>query len=616
MVQALDFEVQANIGDLVGDQMVVEITSEQPLSRNLHRAAQLLTQAAEFMGTAYAVQNTQQGRDCLALLQAVAPEVTNPSFIEFRDLMKANAGQYGADRQKFMPDKPLSEMLPKDRSRIIHALTRILNTSETNAEVRMMVAEDFMDNPNNQPHKNDSGGLLINNGTKLPIEALEALASQAKEDEGGLIERDSFFATAGLTYLHPRSRLFASREDLINKVTFGNIGEGFTNSVNFTAIPYIQDRELRPLLIKAVNLIGRALKEVKQDGTQPGLEFYLRATMNDIATPGLDLASDRALLDNTGLLQVVIRDVESYSDRHAGVRQDFDANISVVRIKETERLKTLQGRVLELEERLPCDDNFKHTEAPKAGLILISDLIYSRGPSITQSMLLAHSLPNPDDIQAIGTKKNMFWNNIMTKYEHILVPIMEVMYGRDFVLEHDTGLREAFGMFVIGHEICHAFLKTEGIQIAFGDNYPLIEEPKADLGSIFSMPKFAEWNYLSEEGATMAQYVYTAGLLRSIRMSPTAAHGRGNMNQLRTMVENRGIEWYNGLPRNTEGFNEGVSISLGEICTIEGEIDSNAAKAKVAGYCSMTPQIETALNRLAHIPRDVVPKFTYFNQAF
>jgi hypothetical protein len=605
---ALSFAVDAKPGDLVGDAIVVEFKTDLSQLTDTERGVLTpLIGASRLMGEAYAWLASPIGAPTLAFLEAAAPNVPDVDlewFRRFSNLVRYHSGQYDQANRKVLPEKPISGLKLPD-GEVASRMVEILGVPPAQALDWLMKVADFVDDPNLQMEKPALGGFLINS-TGLPQETIEAIVRKLLPQEEAHLKASEVNYFMGRTLLHPRSLLEVS----LGKTDFTG-GRGLDVGLRFAAVPYIDHPIIGALYRQAIELIGKARK-VK--GIEPGLAEYLWALQHDLAFDGHAIASDRAILDNKSRVQAAIRDVESYTDHCTGVRQDPDGIVSIVREKETGILRELQGRVLELEDRIPVDKKYKHQTTPQAGQILISDVVFMAGPSASSVMTLAHALPNPPEIQAVGTVKNMFFNAIRAKYEHILLPIIDAVCDPEFAARFghtSEAFWDAFLMFIIGHEVCHGFIEQEGLREKFGKNFHNIEEAKADLGSMYSFSKFHEWNYISATTLDAAPNVFVAGLIRSIRMAPNDAHSIANNLQLNFLMELGGVELReNGIYRPTETFLPAVEHALQELCEIEGEKNHARGLAIAEKYGRTSPSTYATIERLSKIPRDIVPVFS------
>ncbi len=160
-------------------------------------------------------------------------------------------------------------------------------------------------------------------------------------------------------------------------------------------------------------------------------------------------------------------------------------------------------------------------------------IFYAAGDCNAGSKTIAVNLPNDEAIQVeYGTRRSQLKNAMKAKFDHILLPISEILIVEE-QRKHITF--NAFFSNTMFHEVAHGLgIKTtingNGlVREALGDQYSALEEGKADILGLYMVTQLKEQGVL-EEGELEDYYVtFMAGIFRSVRFGASSAHGKANM---------------------------------------------------------------------------------------
>ncbi|RLE41799.1 hypothetical protein DRJ48_04870 [Candidatus Woesearchaeota archaeon] len=608
MLEDISFVISANPGEMVGDCRVVAL--ESPLLNMSEREQELikrLVEACKGLNPCYALQRSSSGLHTIAFLQALEPYVPDSAqewFYDFRDQVIHYAGLYDHNEKKIMPEQPLPALKPKiPWENITLRVGELLGVSQEEANQLLARVLNLTSDPDIEAELPKGGGLYLSYEVVGNRELFENELREIAKVERELARENPMRGLQKATIFHPMSFL------VVYKLNGETKPASITPITHVDRVPYSEHPLLTQTLEKVVLNLKRAMKATEH----PGLREYLWAVMYEISTSTWGFGSERCYLDLNGLdIMVSIGAIETYTDRLLGVRRDFQGVVSIVDHGATEKLRILQQRSLKLEQLLPCAPEYKHSQPPQAGNIIISNAVYLGGAPRFGTVLLGHSLPNSPEVQAIGSIKNIFANLNRAKFEAVVAPIVELLFGEEVPQTGNSPYWEAFLMYVIGHEASHPFLELGGAREALGEHFSNLEEPKADTAAIYLMPKYHEMGLVSQPAMRVYKKVYIATLVRTIRNHLHDPHGIGARIQFNYLLTHGGINIKeNSMLEITPKFNEVLEDLLREICTIEASKNLERAVQLEERYGGVTQYMQHKLTEIeqAGVPRDIVPKF-------
>ncbi|MDT8409627.1 MAG: Zn-dependent hydrolase [Wenzhouxiangellaceae bacterium] len=340
---------------------------------------------------------------------------------------------------------------------------------------------------------------------------------------------------------------------------------------------------------------------------------YLRLRAEALMS-GQYQASDRAWMDvRDNDIELVIGPIENYEDQLFGIRTAFEAFVLIKDRVWSQRLARFAGLLPQLQQGLPVPKAYK-AEAPGTDADLNAyDAIYYAGDANAGAKTIAINLPNDEQVQLDkGTRRLQLKNTMRAKFDHIMVPIAELLIDERQQANIDF---DAFFANVMFHEVAHGlgikYTVDDGrsVRAALAEHQSAIEEGKADilgLHMIGQLVAMDEW-----EGELMDHYVtFLAGIFRSVRFGTSSAHGRAN-----TVAFNwfREAEAFSRDPQsgrfevNREAFEQAIDSLSSRLLTLQGDGDFDATGAFLEQYGSLPAQLAEDLERVgeAGIPVDI-----------
>ncbi len=362
--------------------------------------------------------------------------------------------------------------------------------------------------------------------------------------------------------------------------------------------------------------LGRAaalLREAASLAESEAFANYLNLRADALLT-GDYRASDMAWMDvRDNDVELVFGPIENYEDQLFGTRTAFEAFVLIKDRAWSERLARYAGLLPALQRGLPVDAAYKAEEPGTDADLNAYDAIFYAGDANAGAKTIAINLPNDETVQLEkGTRRLQLKNTMRAKFDHILVPIAELLI--DEAQQADITF-DAFFANVMFHEVAHGlgikFTVDDGrpVRAALAEHQSAIEEGKADilgLDMIEQLVVMGEW-----DGDLMNHYVtFLAGIFRSTRFGASSAHGRANMVAFNWFRENEAFQRNEETGRYTvdlAAFERAVDSLSNRILTLQGNGDYEATGAFLAQYAVMPEQLAEDLARAeaSGIPVDI-----------
>ncbi len=371
------------------------------------------------------------------------------------------------------------------------------------------------------------------------------------------------------------------------------------------AVPYFDEHR------KFLEPAARALRQAAQFADHPGFRRYLQlraeALLNDdfyqsdVAWVGL---RDQPV-------DLIIGPIESYEDQLMGIKTAYEGVVLLRDSVETRRLAIYSQHLDELEKQLPVPAAYKKKSARMEAVLGVFTAIYRSGDANAGIKTMAITLPNDERVrQRYGARRLQLKGSILAKYEKILKPIA----ARLLVPEQAALVGgEAFFTNVLFHEIAHPlgpdFVRSNPEQTprdALRENYSPIEEAKADIVGLTCVDYFLKKGIISPAKRPAHYATFVASVIRSLRFGVGSAHGKANMIEWNTLVQEGAIEaTAAGYRVRFERFPAAVRKLARQLLMLEGNGDYEGARALVAAKAAVPSDLQRALKELGDIPVDL-----------
>jgi len=363
-------------------------------------------------------------------------------------------------------------------------------------------------------------------------------------------------------------------------------------------------------LEKASKLLLEASELAEDAGLKKYLSMRAEALTSDNYQP-----SDFAWMDmKTSNIDFIVGPIENYTDQLFGYKTSFESFILIKDLEWSNRLSRFTSMLPELQKGMPVDSKYKSEIPGSESDLNAYDAIYYAGDCNAGSKTIAINLPNDEEVQAIKGSRRLQLKNIMkAKFDNIMLPISDLLIAPE---ERKYVKFNAFFENVMFHEVAHGLgikntITGAGtVRDALKEQYPGLEEGKADILGLYIVTKLYEMGEL-KEGEVMDNYVtFLAGIFRSCRFGASDAHGKANM------VRFYYFEKHGAFTRNTDGtysvnfdkMKEAVATSVQQILKIQGDGDYNYAVKLIEEDGKIKTDLQKDLDRIkdAKIPVDIV----------
>jgi hypothetical protein len=378
-------------------------------------------------------------------------------------------------------------------------------------------------------------------------------------------------------------------------------------------VPY--STEYKPHLDAAREHLLEAAAATDNASLQRFLELRAEAFRSNDYYP-----SDVAWMEIDAPVEPTIGPYETYEDEWFGYKAAFEAFITIRDDEQTARLAAFGSELQGIEDALPIRPEYRNRAIGALAPIRVVNLVFAAGDASRGVMPAAFNLPNDDRIlREQGAKRVMLKNVQEAKFEHVLRPIAAIALS-----PADAGRVsfDAFFTHILMHELMHglgphsAGPAGQPVRLALKDAYAAIEEAKADISGLWALQRLADRksSCLTAADALMESLFVTflASAFRSLRFGINEAHGKGIALQLDFLIDAGAVLID---PAGTFGVDaarmrDAIEALTGQIMTIQAEGDYAGAQALLARHVSIRPEVQRVLDRIAHVPVDLAPRFT------
>lgn len=344
---------------------------------------------------------------------------------------------------------------------------------------------------------------------------------------------------------------------------------------------------------------------------------YLRLRAKALLTDDY-FESDMAWIGmKNNLIDIVVGPIENYTDALYGYKAAHESFLLIKDVEWSDKLAKYAAFLPQLQTELPVDPVYKQ-ETPGSDVDLNAyDVIYYAGDCNMAGKTIAINLPNDERVQLQkGTRKLQLKNAMRAKFDHILIPIKDMLISED---QRQYVTFDAFFSNTMFHEVSHGMgvkntINGKGmVRKALKEKYSAIEEGKADILGLYLVTKLNEMGEFTDTDLMDNYVTFMASVFRSVRFGASSAHGMANMLRFNFFLEQK------AFTRNADGtysidfdkMKEASTLLTQKILKMQGDGDYDAATKWIETEGIVTPQLQADLDRLndAGIPSDI-----YFNQ--
>ncbi|WP_425392236.1 dipeptidyl-peptidase 3 family protein [Ekhidna sp.] len=377
---------------------------------------------------------------------------------------------------------------------------------------------------------------------------------------------------------------------------------------NLVTIPYNE------MFSEQVQRVSDLIKQCAELAEDEGLKKYLTLRADALLTDDYQ-PSDMAWMDmKTNGLDFVVGPIENYEDKLYNYKAAHEAYVLVKDKSWSDRLAKYAAFLPELQVGLPVADEYK-AETPGTDADLNAyDVVYYAGDCNSGSKTIAINLPNDEEVQlAKGSRRLQLKNAMQAKFDHILMPIADVLIHPD-QRKHITF--DAFFGNTMFHEVAHGLgikntINGKGtVRNALKEHSSALEEGKADILGLYMITQLHEKGEI--EGDLNDYYVtFMAGIFRSVRFGAASSHGKANMirfnffNEYGAFAKDEATGTY---MVDFDKMKEAMNALSEKILTLQGNGDYEGVAQLVAEKGKIGDVLQSELDRLSeqNIPVDIV----------
>ncbi len=360
---------------------------------------------------------------------------------------------------------------------------------------------------------------------------------------------------------------------------------------------------------KAASLLEKA----SELSDNPSFANYLKLRAKALRTDDY-FESDIAWMNvRNNNVDMVIGPIENYTDALFGYKAAHEAFILIKDKEWSERLARFAQFLPELQKQLPVAEEYKK-ETPGADADLNAyDAVYYAGDCNMAGKTIAINLPNDERVQLQkGTRKLQLKNSMKAKFDHILMPIADVLIAPE---QRKNISFDAFFSNVMFHEVAHGMgIKNtidgkSTVRKALKEQYSALEEAKADILGLYLVTRLHEMGEFTDTDIMDNYVTFMAGIFRSVRFGAASAHGKANMLTFMFFL-NEGA-----FVRNTDGtyaiqldkMMEASRKLTGAILKAQGDGDYEAVKNWIATDGVIKAELQSDLDKIMEkgIPVDI-----------
>ncbi|MEX0290284.1 MAG: Zn-dependent hydrolase [Flavobacteriaceae bacterium] len=361
---------------------------------------------------------------------------------------------------------------------------------------------------------------------------------------------------------------------------------------------------------KASDLLKQCAALAEDDGLKTYLMLRADALLTDDYQP-----SDMAWMDmKTNGLDFVVGPIENYEDKLYNYKAAHEAYVLVRDKSWSDRLAKYAVFLPELQEGIPVSEAYKAEKPGTDADLNAYDVVYYAGDCNSGSKTIAINLPNDEEVQlAKGSRRLQLKNAMQAKFDHILVPIANVLIHPE-QRQHITF--DAFFGNTMFHEVAHGLgikntINGKGtVRNALKEHSSALEEGKADVLGLYMITQLHEKGEI--DGDLKDYYVtFMASIFRSVRFGAASSHGKANMIRFNFFKEHGAFskdEVTGTYKVDFEKMREAMNVLSERILTLQGDGDYEGVAALVADKGKINESLQADLDLLAeqNIPVDVV----------
>ncbi len=311
-----------------------------------------------------------------------------------------------------------------------------------------------------------------------------------------------------------------------------------------------------------------------------------------------------------------------YEDALNGLKAAYEAFVYINDFEEMEKIEGYLKFLDEMQRTLPVAQKYKDQDvAALQSPLNVANEVFTAGDTKAGVQTLAFVLPNDERIREEKGTKKVFLKNVMeAKFNQILVPISKKVLSKE---DAENVSFWAYFNEVVLHEICHALgvnyvTLPDGtrttVNKALKENYSAIEEAKATVVGLHSIPLLIERGWIPKDKEKDIYTTYLAGMFRSMRFGLHEAHGMGTLLQYNFIREQGGFVYDEASEEfhvDRDKIRDSITKLARDLLILEGDGNYENVVQFLKKYGQPDTLTENMVAKLKDIPVDIAPEYKY-----
>jgi hypothetical protein len=382
----------------------------------------------------------------------------------------------------------------------------------------------------------------------------------------------------------------------------------------------VRDASGRPVVVRNEDrfshllapVIG-ALEKARAATSDRDLRAYIGAKIAELkeGSAASREESDLAWLANTGPIDFILGTaIESYLDKAHGVRSAAMGTVYVTDTAYADLTKTLTGLLPQWEATAPWKHKKRVDERTLPRLRYVNAVTRAGYYEMFPMIIAAQSLPNSQDFKQRHGGANVVFSNVTkarlgNPRENL---VLNEFVPRTEVEKYQGLINDMYLLMIAAHELGHTTggsVIEEDPRTRFGDEVHRMEEGRAELFSMWVLPRLVSEGVITQEQEIAGYYSMAQTIFLAMAQKPFDHNGARNIMFHYFVRHGALVEVEEGgrikYTVNPEKMREQVPLLLGQLGDIKATGDVDGLKQLKGEYLSEADRA-TFQRRLEHVP--------------
>ncbi|MFQ5628463.1 MAG: hypothetical protein ACE5I1_06865 [bacterium] len=376
------------------------------------------------------------------------------------------------------------------------------------------------------------------------------------------------------------------------------------------SIPYSQ--EYKKYIVPMVNKLRYAATLTEDKNFRAYLHGIAEALITDNYQ---SVKSDWVGMQNNKI-DFLIGPFDTKDDKLNSIKTSFEATVDIVDLDAGNRIASLTSRLRDLEDNLPYPNRYKNKDVKVLSCYAVVSDIYRGGEKRVDYRQRGSILPTDTKVCEVkGVKKTIWRNALAARLEEIIAPLSSrLIAGEQTPYVTVSG----FYQYVLLREITQnlgprtIYLQDKPVEEALDDHYGWIEQAKADVTSLYSLPYLKSIGEADQKLVKEMTVSYLGRLFQTLRLANTDPQSKAAAVVLNYLLEYGGIEYDKGSKKYAIDFDKidtSLALLANELLIIEAEGDFERAQKLVLQYGTLPDFVSSSLESVQDLPLVVAPLY-------